>query len=217
MSEEINGDKYEDYEYISISIIRAIIDGDMESIRIVTDRYTGYIWTVLRNQSRRRGLRIELLPAEDLTQSIYLKFVIDIKKFRIRGKDDNENVAMFDSYCTKILYHIIRDVLNKYMRELNEFTTVPYETLERYSTSAEYTRIEKIPLRIGDSNIWLENEKLAEAIMALRPQYRRIIELSYFLEYTDQDIAECLKIKVNTVYQYRYKALDIIKDWMRKN
>lgn len=217
MSEEKNGDGYEDYEYISIVTIRAVIDGDSEAIKTVTDRYTGYMWTVLRNQSRKRSLRMNLLPLDDLTQSVYLQFVIDVKRFRIMGNDDSETVAMFDAYCTKVLYHNVRDVLNRYIRELSEYTTVSYETLERYSAPTDYIRIERIPVKIGDTVAWLNDEKLAEAIITLRPQYRKIIELSYFHDYTDQDIAECLQIKVDTVYQYRYKALGLLKNRMQGN
>jgi len=215
MNGESRGDGFSDYEYIPLDTITAALTGDKKAIGAVTDRYTNYMWVVLRSLSRKRSLKWNLLPLEDLRQSVLLDFIADIKKFHFLKNEESEIVTMFDAYCKKVLYHDARDALNRCMKSMSEYLTLSADTLDGLIRQNEKKHFEKILVKIGDTEVYLENEKLADAIKTLRPKFEKIIELSFFRDWSDSDIAEYLKIEKKSVYQYRYEALIFLKNAMQ--
>jgi len=211
MAAKSSSDRFKNYEYIPAATIEKVAHGDREAIEAVIDKYKNYMWVVLRNMVHKKSLRLNLLPVEDIKQTVWLCFISDLKKYRLLQNDASDIEKMFDSYCTKVLHHIIRDTLKRFDTRSAGCPIFSMEILSEFPDKSPDLQIEKIRVNLEDTNIFLNNEKLAEAILRLRPKYRKVIELAFFLDYTDTDIAECLKIKKKSVYQYKYEALNLLK------
>lgn len=211
MADESNSYRFRGYEHIPAETIVKIVQGNPEAVKVVIDKYSNYMWVILRDLAHKRSLRLNLLPVDDIKQSVWVQFISVLKKFRFMKNDCSEIEKMFDSYCTKSLHHIIRDTLNRYVSQLNEFSIISMEALNDFGGLPTDYQIEKIMLDLGHTKVYLNDERLAEAISRLRPKYRKVIELAFFLGYTESDIAECLKIKKKSVYQYKYEAINLLK------
>lgn len=212
---EDNRADYSEYTYIPLDTITAALSGDTNAISKVTERYSGYMWSVLHSLTHKRLLWVKLVPLEDIGQSVILKFISDIKNFHFLKNDEIEIITMFDSYCKKVLYHNSRDILNHYIRDTGKYILIPADDFDGITCIDSEDHLEKILVKIGDTKVYFNDEKLADAIRNLRPKLQKIIELSYILDWKDSDIAEYLKIEKKSVYQYRYQALIFLRKAMQ--
>ena len=119
---------------------------------------------------------------------------------------------MFDSYCKTIIKHEIRDELNRYVSKTNKLTILSFEEHEAYLSFLQTPEpLSLIEIKLGNSSVFLEDEKLSYELLRLRPTYQRVIELSFFLGYSDREIARILGLKISSVYEYKHKALLALK------
>ena len=68
--------------------------------------------------------------------------------------------------------------------------------------------------KVQDFEIGVENELLADALKSLPAVSRDIVLLSYFMDYTDHEIAEMLNIIRSTVQYRRTSSLSKMKKHM---
>ena len=80
-------------------------------------------------------------------------------------------------------------------------------TFDEYS--ADYQNF-----KVLEYDIAVRDELLAEALQELPERKRDIVLLSYFLDYTDVEIADLLKIVRRTVNDQRNKALKELRERM---
>ena len=69
---------------------------------------------------------------------------------------------------------------------------------------------------INGFGVVIKNELLGEAVNSLSEQKRNIILLSYFLDVTDYQIADFLKLVRSTVTYHRESALEMLKKFMEE-
>ncbi|MBR5356361.1 MAG: hypothetical protein IK121_05525, partial [Lachnospiraceae bacterium] len=101
---------------------------------------------------------------------------------------------------------------NSYISEQNKYTVLSFEEFENYLSFLQAPNtLNLIEIRLGDSSVFLEDERLSEELLRLRPTYQRVIELSFFLGYSDREIARILGLKISSVYEYKHKALLTLK------
>ena len=216
MDEGSKSFKYSGYPLVPAETIRKAIEGCEDAQSLIMGRYSGYVWVILRDLAHKKSLRMDLMPIDDIRQSIWLLFLSDIKNFHFLKPGSNEMEQMFDSFCKKALYHDARDVLNCYKHDIDEYSLFPMEALEEIADKNNNFDLERIEIRAANCIAYLNDENLAFALNQLREKHRTVIVLAYFLDYTDMEIAEFLKIKVSSVYQYKYEALKLLKKKLLK-
>lgn len=122
----------------------------------------------------------------------------------------------FDCYCKRVLKHEAIDIqrhnqyLNTVQVSLSELKTAQENelcTFDEYSTNYQNFKVFEYEIAVRD-------ELLAEALLELPERKRDIVLLSYFLDYTDVEIADLLKSVRRTVNDQRNKALKDLRKRM---
>ena len=124
----------------------------------------------------------------------------------------------FDSFCRKVLREEARDYERHIawrsnhevsLSELSEERVRQMYVLDRYPS-------EQIHFHVQGYNVTIENENLANALMVLSGDKRDIV-LAYFLDMTDQEIADKLDMVRRTVQYKRAQSLKELKKEMEVN
>lgn len=120
---------------------------------------------------------------EDICQTVFLKYAMNDKVF------DSE--AHEKAWIIRVTINACKDLLKSFFRK----HTV---SLDAY-------------VEQGGVNDAAHSEVL-EAVLALPEKYRRVIYLHYYEGYPAADIAEILRINVNTVYTQLTRAKGLLRD-----
>lgn len=122
----------------------------------------------------------------------------------------------FDSFCRKVLREEARDYERHIawrsnhevsLSELSEERVRQMYVLDRYPS-------EQIHFHVQGYNVTIENENLANALMVLSGDKRDIVLLAYFLDMTDQEIADTLDMVRRTVQYKRARSPKELKKEM---
>ena len=119
----------------------------------------------------------------------------------------------FDSFCRKVLREEARDYLRELMRRAAHevpLSELSEEQMERLYALDEYPS-EAIHFDVQGYDVAINNEKLADALTALPDDKRDIVLLAYFLDMSDQEIADKLNMVRCTVQRKRVKSLEEMK------
>ena len=122
----------------------------------------------------------------------------------------------FDSYCKR---SIKNEAMNAYTQlrkrsrrevSLSELPEAAMAQLAVYDCySWEYTTFP-----VGGAVILIENDRLAEALLALPQEDRDIFMMHWFLNMVDREIAEYMNMARRTVNTRRQKAYRLLKELM---
>ena len=122
----------------------------------------------------------------------------------------------FDSFCKKVLkyeaYNGYREIRRRRKYEIS-FSELPDEAMEQLAVH-DHCPWESDVFIVGDDLILIENDDLADALNALPEAGRDILIMYFFLDMTDQQIAERLGIPRKTVNNRRLKAFQMLKELM---
>ncbi len=125
----------------------------------------------------------------------------------------------FDSFCRKVLREEARDYIKHIawrsdhevsLSELSE------EQLARLYVMDEYPS-EQFSFQVQGISVAVKDEKLADALASLPDEKRDIVLLAYFLDMTDQEIADKLDMMRYTVQRRRTSSLKEMKQRMEVN
>ena len=127
----------------------------------------------------------------------------------------------FDSYCRKVLREEARDYARDLARQGERevsLSGLSEEEMARLYVLDEYPS-EQFHFGVQGYDIAVKDERLADALNALSDDKRDIVLLAYFLDMTDQEIADKLNVVRRTV-QYRRasslkemkKRLEVVED-----
>ena len=127
----------------------------------------------------------------------------------------------FDSYCRKVLREEARDYVRGLARQGERevsLSGLSEEEMARLYVLDEYPS-EQFHFDVQGYDIAVKDERLADALGALSDDKRDIVLLAYFLDMTDQEIADKLNVVRRTV-QYRRasslkemkKRLEVVED-----
>lgn len=122
----------------------------------------------------------------------------------------------FDSFCKKILKHEARDYYDELNRQRSRETTfldLSSKEMDQLYTEDKYFVTEKIFNVLG-LDVIVTDDAIAEALQGLPERKRDIILLSYFLELSDREIGDKLKMLRNTVQYQRTSTLLQLKKLM---
>lgn len=119
----------------------------------------------------------------------------------------------FDSICRKVL----RDESRNYKRQLARRAEMEVSLSELSETELgqlnamdEYS-LEDMVFDVLEYRVAVKDDRLAEALSALPGKKRDVILLSYFLDMTDTEIAEKLKVVGSTIHRRRTSSLKELK------
>lgn len=125
----------------------------------------------------------------------------------------------FDYICKRAMEDERRNYfkhLSRILKQEISFSDTGDSLVNQFSTVDHYaTDLQMFTLY--DSNIGVKNDLLSEALRSLTDKKRRIILLYYFMDMSDTEIAELLKLNRSTVYRHRTSGLAFIKKFMEEH
>lgn len=68
--------------------------------------------------------------------------------------------------------------------------------------------------KVMDMEISVRNDDISRALKKLPEQKRIIILMTYFLEMTEKEIADCLHLVQSTVHYHKADSLRLLRKWM---
>jgi RNA polymerase sigma factor (sigma-70 family) len=135
---------------------------------------------------------------------------------KVTSEDDVQRI--FDCYCKRIVKNEAIDIQrhNKYLNEKQiSLSQLTPEQMAQLSISDEYSTDYSL-FKVLEYDVAVRDELLAEALQELPKTKQDIILLSYFMDYTDIEIAELLNLVRRTVNHQRNKALEDLKKRMEE-
>lgn len=126
---------------------------------------------------------------------------------------------IFDCFCKRVLKNEAINIQkhNKYLNEKQvSLSQLNPEQLEKLAVYDEYPS-DYWKFKVLEYDIEIRDELLAEALCQLPEKKRNIVLLSYFLDYSDVEIADLLNLVRRTVNDQRNKALKDLKNRMEDN
>ncbi|MFD1413403.1 RNA polymerase sigma factor [Oceanobacillus jeddahense] len=125
----------------------------------------------------------------------------------------------FDYICKRGMEDERKDYfkhLSRISKQEISFSDTGDHLLNQFSTIDHYDTDMQI-FTLYDFNIGVENDLLSEALQNLTGKKRNIILLYYFIEMSDTEIAELLKVNRSTVYRHRISGLAFVKKFMKEH
>ena len=107
-----------------------------------------------------------------------------------------------------------RDMKRREKRECS-FSDIPDYEQERFGKKDEYASDYTV-FNILGIEVWVEDDQLSNALKSLTEKKRNIILLSYFMDMSDSEISEFIKIPRSTVQYHRTKPLETMRKYMEE-
>ena len=122
----------------------------------------------------------------------------------------------FDSYCKKVLKCEACNGYRQISRRQKRFTSLEELSEAEMAQLAVYDRYpwEYTTFPVGGTVILIEDDRLAEALLALPQEDRDIFMMHWFLNMVDREIAEYMNMARRTVNTRRQKAYRLLKELM---
>lgn len=159
---------------LSKDIIQQAANGDIKAFQMIYQAY----FSLVSNVARRVVNRVE--DAEDVTQDVFINIYHNLKNFR------------FDASLKTWIYRITVNSAITYAKRTSKYTPIPeYMELSdnEYSKNLNETKI--------DNEV--KEKVVANLLEQLNPEQRACIVLRSIEGLSYQEIAESLKIPINTV------------------
>ena len=122
----------------------------------------------------------------------------------------------FDSYCKKVLKCEACNGYREISRRQKRVTSLEDLSEAEWAQLAVYDRYswEFTTFPVGGAVILIEDDRLAEALLALSQEDRDIFMMHWFLNMVDREIAEYMNMARRTVNTRRQKAYRLLKELM---
>ena len=172
------------------SSYRRFLDGDDNGINEIVEIYKDGLILYLN------GYVKNIFVAEELTEDTFFRLII--KKPKYSGK------STFKSW----LYAIGRNVAVDYIRHNSKMLSVPIDDVVNYLT--EEQSLEQSYIK--EENMLIVNKALNELI----PEYRNVLWLTYFEEFSNKETAIILKKTERQIKNLLYRARKALKSKLEK-
>ena len=172
------------------SSYRRFLDGDDNGITEIVENYKDGLILYLN------GYVKNIFVAEELTEDTFFRLMI--KKPKYSGK------STFKSW----LYAIGRNVAVDYIRHNSKILNVPIDDVENYLIEEQ---------NLEQSYIKEENKLVVnKALNELIPEYRNVLWLTYFEEFSNKETAIILKKTERQIKNLLYRARKALKSKLEK-
>ncbi len=179
-------------------VIRAVQAGDVEAYRLLVDRHKGRLLSVVLK------LVADPLVAEEIAQDAFVKAYLNLSGFR--------GDARFGTWLVQIGIHAARDHLRK-VKRLRERGIMSLEDLRtRQSLSAD--PVDRRPAvdpqaRLGAAE---DRQMVQQALATLPPDYRVVLVLRHYEEWSYERIAGLTGDTVGTLKVRAHRARKLLRD-----
>lgn len=135
---------------------------------------------------------------EDISQEVFIRLARHLDKIDPDHPDQTQNyiITATRNYC------------KNYLRDNSKISTDPFDANMPLHTEPDEV-LNEILCREGISEI-------VRAVSELNDIYKSVLELKYFNEFSNDEIAEFLNIKKKTVAMRLYRANIILQDKLRE-
>src|SRR5699024_12453550 len=93
--------------------------------------------------------------------------------------------------------------------DVGDYVVSQFATTDNYSTDFQI-------FTLNGLSVGVENDLLSEPLRELPDKKREILLLFYFMDMSDSEIADLLKLNRSTVYRHRTSGLALIKKFMEE-
>jgi len=163
------------------TILQRVADGDAAAVDECLGQYGGLVWSLARRLCPKHE------DAEDAVQEIFVEIWRNARKFDPR-------IASEATYVTMIAR---RRLIDRYRRRSRDLDTAPLKE-ELVASDAEHERWTEI----SD-----EASRAREKMQQLRPEERRVLELSINQGLSQSQIAEATDLPLGTVKTHARRGL----------
>ena len=120
----------------------------------------------------------------------------------------------FDRFIKKAIKHRTRDAVRKLLMQNDHFPVQPDNVIQQVAVPFE-SSVEKLEFMLGSTRLFLDDERLVEALNLLTEREKLIFEKFYIEDYSDKAIGEWLHISilVNVLYCRIHAALSFSCFW----
>ena len=146
------------------------------------------------------GLRVKGDKRARLTSFPGVKVLIDFWNRKRAMEDERKNYMLYLSRIAK------REVS---FSDVGDYLVSQFATTDNYSTDFQI-------FTLNGLSVGVENDLLSEALRELPDKKREILLLFYFMDMSDSEIADLLKLNRSTVYRHRTSGLALIKKFMEE-
>lgn len=124
----------------------------------------------------------------------------------------------FDAWSKRTIKNIVDTVIRDYLADERRRAELHYTDYENIAAPRKVPDFEKVRIKLGTSELLLDDENLADGIAKeLNEIHRKILECVYVLDMPEEMVADLLDLKTKTIFNYKYKALDILRKYMEGN
>ena len=179
-------------------IVRAVQAGDTEAYRLLVDRHKGRLLSVVLK------LVADPLVAEEIAQDAFVKAYTNLAGFR--------GDASFGTWLVQIGIHAARDHLRK-VKRLRERGIMSLEAL-RAGQALAADPVDRRPAidpqaRLGAAE---DRQLVQQALATLPPDYRVVMVLRHYEEWSYERIARLTGDTVGTLKVRAHRARKLLKD-----
>ena len=93
--------------------------------------------------------------------------------------------------------------------DIGDYLVNQFATTDNYSTDFQI-------FTLNGLSVGVENDLLSEALRELPENKREVVLMFYFMDMSDSEIADLLKLNRSTVYRHRTSGLALIKKFMEE-
>lgn len=118
----------------------------------------------------------------------------------------------FSKYCIVVLNGEAKNYLEELDRLCNQeiiFSALKKEVLSQLSSYDEYSDADYF--QIMGMEVPVKDEAISNALYHLPEKKRKIILMTYFLDMTEKEIAECMDLVQSTVHYHKVDSLRLLK------
>ena len=138
---------------------------------------------------------------------------------KLSSQDELTVMHQFDRLCQLALDGEAADYFRHLEYRANyevNFSDMTEQELDSIFVMDEYN-LDNSHFQVLGYDIEVKDTLLVEALQALTEKKRNVVQLSYFLEMTDVEIARKMNLVHSTIREHRIRSLELLKKLMEEN
>ena len=128
-----------------------------------------------------------------------------------------ESISMkFDVFMKKVIRGRVRNAVRDYIKQMDRFPLWSTNAIESIPAPLEKNPIEQYQIRVGENDVYLQDEQLVDAIEGLARRLKEVLLLSVVFEYSSDEIGKIMNLDRDTILKYRQLALKHLRKALRR-
>ena len=198
----------------SDELVQNCIKKDKRAWDIFVERYSKVVFWAIRNRLKRFGYNFDEGDIEDIHQDVFISLWSDNKLAQIKDKD---RVA---GWLAMVAGNAAIDYFKKMKRQLPPNSLSIYEEIYKSGDGGDKTLEDVLPSQDAGPGKRAHLNDIFElvdsAINSLKPKEKIVVKLNLLHGMRHRDIAEALKMPVNTVSTTIARAKEDLKVKLRR-